>query len=100
MSAARLVNHSKFIGFIKIHKGPKTCGWAYGELFAIFNDIIIKVVYVVSKMKKKEKKELGKDIFCEMESLIEKYKRKKFLARVRKFKKKSQLKSNYLLDQR
>lgn len=30
-------------------------------------------------MKKKEKKELGKDIFCEMESLIEKYKRKNFL---------------------
>lgn len=66
MSAARLVNHSKFIGFIKIHKGPKTCGWAYGELFAIFNDIIIKVVYI----KDEKKKELRKNIFgnCEMES--------------------------------
>lgn len=52
MSAARLVN-SKFIGFIKIHKGPKTCGWAYGELFAIFNDIIIiKVVYIKDEKKK------------------------------------------------
>lgn len=53
MSAARLVNHSKFIDFIKIHKGPKTCGWAYGELFAIFNDIIIiKVVYIKDEKKK------------------------------------------------
>lgn len=82
MSAARLVNHSKFIGFIKIHKGPKTCGWAYGELFAIFNDIIIKVVYI----KDEKKKELRKNIFgnCEMESLIEKYK-KKILVRVENF---------------
>lgn len=82
MSAARLVNHSKFIGFIKIHKGPKTCGWAYDELFAIFNDIIIKVVYI----KDEKKKELRKNIFgnCEMESLIEKYK-KKILVRVENF---------------
>lgn len=83
MSAARLVNHSKFIGFIKIHKGPKTCGWAYGELFAIFNDIIIKVVYI----KDEKKKELRKNIFgnCEMESLIEKYKKKQILVRVENF---------------
>lgn len=82
MSAAWLVNHSKFIGFIKIHKGPKTCGWAYDELFAIFNDIIIKVVYI----KDEKKKELRKNIFgnCEMESLIEKYK-KKILVRVENF---------------
>lgn len=82
MSAARLVNHSKFIGFIKIHKGPKTCGWAYDELFAIFNDIIIKVVYI----KDEKKKELRKNIFgnCEMESLIKKYKKKNSCAR-RKF---------------
>lgn len=83
MSAARLVNHSKFIGFIKIHKGPKTCGWAYDELFAIFNDIIIiKVVYI----KDEKKKELRKNIFgnCEMESLIEKYKKTNSCAR-RKF---------------
>lgn len=93
MSAARPVNHSKFIGFIKIHKGPKTCGWAYGELFAIFNDIIIKVVYIKDK---KKKKELRKNIFgnCEMESLIEKYKKKNSCARKKIFKK-SQLKLNY-----
>lgn len=92
MSAARLVNHSKFIGFIKIHKGPKTCGWAYDELFAIFNDIIIKVVYI----KDEKKKELRKNIFgnCEMESLIEKYKKKNSCARKKIFKK-SQLKLNY-----
>lgn len=60
MSAARLVNHSKFIGFIKIHKGPKTCGWAYGELFAIFNDIIIKVVYIKDEKKRVKKKHFRK----------------------------------------
>lgn len=83
MSAARLVNHSKFIGFIKIHKGPKTCGWAYDELFAIFTDIIINVVYI----KDEKKKELRKNIFgnCEMESLIEKYKKKQILVRVENF---------------
>lgn len=82
MSAARLVNHSKFIGFIKIHKGPKTCGWAYGELFAIFNDIIIKVVYIKDEKKKRVKKKHFRKLW--MESLIEKYKKKNSCAR-RKF---------------
>lgn len=81
MSAARLVNHSKFIGFIKIHKGPKTCGWAYDELFAIFNDIIIKVVYIKDEKKKRVKKKHFRKLW---NGIVEKYK-KKILMRVRKF---------------
>lgn len=55
---------------------------------------ILLLKWYTSKMKKK--KELRKNIFgnCEMESLIEKYKKKNSCARKKIFKK-SQLKLNY-----
>lgn len=63
--------------YIKIHKGSKTWGWAYDGLFAIFNDIIIKVSLIHSI--EDEKKKLGKHFQKLWDGIIDWKKKKKII---------------------